>query len=137
MICHQQVIHQKKCLAVIIVRSVVVRILFVVHLSLVILRDQPIHDADVPGHCPGKFLPLFVEMILISAKGVTIFTQGLELPHNPSTQQLAASFSNALPIMAGHLKLMVRGNSANNNHPQKILSRDNAQQLAIISSDLK
>ncbi len=76
-------------------------------------------------------------MILISAKGVTIIIQGLKLPHVRSTQQPAASFSNALPIMAGHLELMVSGNTAANNLPQKILSRDNAQQLAIILSDLK
>jgi hypothetical protein len=53
-------------------------------------------------------------MTLIPAKGVIIITQGLELPQVPSTQQLAASFSNALPIMAGHLELMVSGNNAVN-----------------------
>ncbi len=76
-------------------------------------------------------------MILIPAKGVTIITQGLELPHVPSTQQLAASFSNALPIMTDHLELMVSGNNAANDCPKKILSWDNACQLAIDSLDLK
>jgi hypothetical protein len=90
-------------------------ILFVVYLSLVVLRNQPIHDADVPGPCSGNFLPLFIEMILIPAKGVIIITQGLELPHVRSTQQPAASFKNATPIMAGHLKLMVSSNNAANN----------------------
>jgi hypothetical protein len=63
--------------------------------------------------------------------------QGLDLPHVLSTQQLAASFGNAPPIMAGHLALMVCRNNAANNCPQNILSQDNAQCLAIISSDLK
>jgi hypothetical protein len=101
-------------------------IFFVVHLSLIILRDQPIHDADVPGPFPGKEVPLFVKMILIPPKIVAIITQGFELPHVPSTQQLAASFSNAPPIMAGHLKLMVSGNNAAEDCPQKILSREKA-----------
>ena len=108
----------------IFVHSVVVRILFLIHFLLAILRDQPIHDADVPGPCPGKFLPLFVEMILIPAKIITTITQGFELPHVPSAQQLAASFSNAHPIMAGHLELMVSGINAANNCPQKTLSWD-------------
>ncbi len=121
----------------IFVRYFIVVILFIVHPSLVILHDQPIYDADVPGPCPGNFLPHFIEMTLIPTKGIIIIMHGLELPHVPSTQQLAASFSNAPPIMAGHLKLMVSSNNAANNCPQKILSRDNAQQLAIILSDLK
>jgi hypothetical protein len=132
MICHQLVICQKECLTAFFVRYIVVVILFVVHLLLVILRDQLIHDADIPGPCPGKFIPLFVEMILIPAKVVMIITQGFELPHVSSAQQLAASFSNAPPIMAGHLKLMVSSNNAANDCPQKILSQDKAQHLAII-----
>jgi hypothetical protein len=100
MIRHELMIHQKKCLAAIFVCSVVVRILFVIHLLLLILRDQPIHDADVPGPCPGELLPLFIEIILIPAKIVTIITQGSELPHDRSPQQQAASFSNTPPIMA-------------------------------------
>jgi hypothetical protein len=127
----------EKRLAEIFVRSIVVVILIVVQLSLGVLRDQPIHDVDVPGPCPGNILPLFVEMILIPAKGVIIITQGLELPHVCSTQQPAASFSIAPPIMAGHLKLMVSGNNTANDCPQTILSWDNAQWLAIILSDLK
>jgi hypothetical protein len=101
-------------------------IFFVIHLLLVILHDQPIHDVDVPGPCPGKVVPLFVEMILIPATIVTIITQGFELPAVPSAQQLVASFSNALPIMAGHLKLMVSGNNAARDCPQKILSQEKA-----------
>jgi hypothetical protein len=137
MINHQLVISQKVRLTAFFVRSVVVVILFVVHLFLVILRDQPIHDADIPGPCPGKFIPLFVEMILIPADIVTIITQGFELPHDPSAQQMAASFSNPPPIMAGHLKLMESGINAAEDCPQKILSRDKARHLAIILSDLK
>jgi hypothetical protein len=95
-------------------------------------RYPPIHDADVPGPYPGKFIPLFVEMILIPTKIVTIVAQGFELPHVPSAQQLGASFSNAPPTMAGHLKLMVRGINAAKDCPQKILSWDKAQRLAII-----
>jgi hypothetical protein len=122
----------------IFVRSFVVVILFVIHLLLIFLHNQPIHKADVPGPCPGNFLPLFVEMmILIPAKGVIIITQGLELPPVCSTEQPAASFINALLIMASRLKLMVSGNNAANDCPQKILSWDNAQGLAIILSDLK
>jgi hypothetical protein len=121
----------EKCLAAIFVHSFVVRILFIVHLLLVFLCDQPRHDADVPGPHPGKFLPLFVEMMLIPAKGVIIITQVLELPHVCPTQQPGASFKNALPIMAGPLILMVSGNNAANNCPQNILSWDKAQGLAI------
>ena len=137
MIPHQLVICQKKRLAAIFVPSFVVVILCVVLLLLIILCDQPIHDADVPGPCPGNFLPLFVEMILIPAKGVIIITQGIELPHVPSAQQLVGSFSVAPPIMAGHLELMVSGINTANNCPQKTLSWDKAQRLAIILSDLK
>jgi hypothetical protein len=50
----------------------------------------------------------------------------------PSAQQLAASFINAPPIMAGHLELMVSGNNSAKNCPQKILSGEKAQHLAII-----
>jgi hypothetical protein len=115
-------IRQKKRLAAIFVRSIIVRILFVVHLLLVILRDQPIHDADVSGSYPGKLLPLLIAIILIPAKIVTIITQGSELPHVQSPQQQAASFSNALPIMVGHIKLMVSGINAAKDFPQKFLS---------------
>jgi hypothetical protein len=100
---HQLVVYQKECLTAFFIHSIVVVILFVVHLSLVILRDKPIHDADVPGSCPGKFIQLFIEMILIPAKMVMIITQGFELSHIPSAQQLAASFSNTPPIMAARL----------------------------------
>jgi hypothetical protein len=132
------VIRQKNTWLQFFVCSFVVVILFVIHLLLVVLRDQLILDADVPGPCPGNFLPLFVEMILIPAKGVIIITQGIELPHVHSTQQPVASFSNASPIMAGHLELMVSSNNTADNSPQKILSWDNAQWLAIIFlSDLK
>jgi hypothetical protein len=137
MIRHQLMIRQKNCLAAIFVRSVAVWILFIVHLLLIILHDQPIHDADVPGLCPGKLLSLFVVMILIPAKIVTIVTQGSELPHVWSPQQQAASFSNALPIMAGHLELMVSGINAAEDHPQKFLSWDKAQCSPIILSDLR
>ncbi len=65
--------------------TLIVRILFVIHLLLLILHDQPTHDHDVFGPCPGKYLPLFVKMKLIPAKIVTIITQGFELPHVPST----------------------------------------------------
>jgi hypothetical protein len=78
-------------------------IFFVILVLLIILHDQPIHDADIPGPCPGEVDPLIVEMILIPAKIRRVITQGFELPHVPSTQQLAASFSNAPPIMAGTL----------------------------------
>jgi hypothetical protein len=127
----------KKRLAAIFVHSIDLRILFAIDLLLIILCDQPICDADVPGPCPGKFLPLFVEMILIPAKGVIIITQGLELPHVLSTQQLAASFSNDPPTMTGLFKLMMSSNNAAKDCPQKILLWDNARWLAIISSDLK
>jgi hypothetical protein len=116
----------EKRLEAIFVCSVVVKILFVIHILLVILRDQPIHDADVPGACHGELLPLFVEMILIPGKIVTIITQGSELPHVRFPQQQAASFSNALPIMADHLELMVSGIKAAKDHPQKFLSWDKA-----------
>jgi hypothetical protein len=119
MIPHQLMIRQKKCTAIFI-RSVVVRILFVI--SLIILCDQPTHDADVTGPCPGKFLPLFIEIILIPAKIVTIITLGFELHNVPSAQQQTASFSNAPLIMAGHLELMVSGINAAKDCPQKILS---------------
>jgi hypothetical protein len=65
-------------------------------------------------------------LILIPAKIVAIITHGFELPHVPFAQQLAASFSYTLQIMAGHLKLMVSGINAANNCPQKILSQDKA-----------
>jgi hypothetical protein len=71
-------------------------------------------------------------MILIPAKIVTIITPGFELPHAHSTQKLAASFSNAPTIMAGHLKLMVSGNNTAKDCPQKNLSWEKAQGLAII-----
>ncbi len=71
-------------------------------------------------------------MILIPAKIVTIITQGFELPLVPFTQKLAASFSNAPPIMAGHLKLMVSNNNVAKDSTQKILSWDKARCLAII-----
>jgi hypothetical protein len=134
---YQLMVRQEKCLAAFFVWSVIVWIFFVVHLSLIILRDQPIHDADVPGPCPGKLLSLFVEIILIPAKIVTIITQGSVLPHVRSPQQQAADFSNALPIMAEHLKLMVSGINTAKDCPQKFLSRDKAQCSAIILSDLR
>jgi hypothetical protein len=137
MICHQLMIRKKKCLAAIFIRSVVVRILFIIHLLLVILRVQPIHDADVTRPCPGKLLPLFVEIILIPAKIVTIITHGSELPHVRASQQQVASFSKAPPIMAGHLKLMVSIINAAKDCPQKFLSWDKARCAAIISSDLR
>ncbi len=128
-------IQLKKCQAAFFVLSAVVRFLFVSHLLLVFFHDQPIHDADVPGTCPGKHLPLFVKIMIILAKIETIITQGSELPHVGSFQYQAASFSTILPIMAGHLEEMVGGINAAKDCPQKILLWDKAQCPAIILSD--
>jgi hypothetical protein len=60
-------------------------IFFVINFSLLFFYDHPRHDADVLGPPPENCLLLFVEMMLIPAKGVIVIAQCLELPQVCST----------------------------------------------------
>jgi hypothetical protein len=118
MISNHLLVREEKSTNMGLVRPLVVKILFVVHLLDFTLQNQPIPNADVPILRPVNVRPILEDSIILPPQRA-ILAHLLESYHVLPHQQVPANLNDPLPVHRVQLiHLMSHANAADNCIPR-------------------